>query len=130
MRKIKILAFVCLSFFFSEVVAQTATQQKYQLPLLKGKKINPVLRLAIEISNSGSELNGVTVNIPQNVEDVESIQLLALNQDSAFVTDAKLEKATVFSSAMPKTVILITSPCLDELVSPPIISTLYFSQAR
>ncbi|WP_113653585.1 sialidase family protein [Pedobacter namyangjuensis] len=102
MRKIKILAFVCLSFFFSKVVAQTATQQKYQLPLLKGKKINPVLRLAIEISNSGSELNGVTVNIPQNVEDVESIQLLALNQDSAFVTDAKLEKATVFSSAMPK----------------------------
>lgn len=102
MAKIKILAFVCLSFFISEVVAQTATQQKYQLPLLKGKNVNPVLRLALDISSQGAELDGLTINIPENVADIESIQLFALNKDSAFVSDAKLEKASLFSSAVPK----------------------------
>lgn len=101
MRKIKILTLVCLSFFASDLLAQTAKQQKYQLPLLKGKEVNPVLRLAVEIPEAG-QLNAVTVNIPENIGDIENIQLLALNQDSSFVNDAKVQKATVFSSAMPK----------------------------
>lgn len=101
MRKIKILTLVCLSFFATDLLAQTAKQQKYQLPLLKGKEVNPVLRLAVEIPEAG-QLNAVTVNIPENIGDIENIQLLALNQDSSFVNDAKVQKATVFSSAMPK----------------------------
>ena len=99
MRKIKIL--ICLSFFVFDLLAQTARQQKYQLPLLKGKDINPVLRLAVEVPAPG-QLNTVTVNIPENIGDIESIQLLALNQDSSFVNEAKIQKATIFSSATPK----------------------------
>ena len=101
MRKIKILTLICLSFFASDLSAQTARQQKYQLPLLKGKDVNPVLRLAIDVPTSG-QLNTVTVNIPENIEDIENIQLLALNQDSSFINDAKIQKAAVFSSAIPK----------------------------
>lgn len=101
MRKIIILTMVCWSFFAANLLAQTVRQQKYQLPLLKGKDLNPVLRLAVEIPEAG-QLNAVTVNIPENIGDIENIQLLALNQDSSFVNDAKIQKATVFSSAMPK----------------------------
>ena len=101
MRKIIILTIVCWSFFAANLLAQTVRQQKYQLPLLKGKDLNPVLRLAVEIPEAG-QLNAVTVNIPENIGDIENIQLLALNQDSSFVNDAKIQKATVFSSAMPK----------------------------
>ena len=101
MRKIKILTLICLSFLGTDLIAQTAKQQKYQLPLLKGKEANPVLRLAIEVPASG-QLNAVTVNIPENIGDIERLQLLALNQDSSFVNELKIQKATVFSSAMPK----------------------------
>lgn len=90
-----------MSFLGTDLIAQTAKQQKYQLPLLKGKEANPVLRLAIEVPASG-QLNAVTVNIPENIGDIERLQLLALNQDSSFVNELKIQKATVFSSAMPK----------------------------
>jgi len=101
-NNIKILIIVFLSTFVLKVGAQQIVQQKYQLPLLKGKDMNPVLRLMIDVDASKAQtLNAVEINIPANGTEIESVQLLSLQQDSAFVTDAKLHKAGSFSSAMP-----------------------------
>lgn len=96
-HKMKTILLLCLSLMLFKANAQEKiVQQKYQLPLLIGKDLNPVLRLAISVTEEKA-LNGITVHIPVNVEDVESLQLFSVNQDSAFITDAKLQKAKSFS---------------------------------
>ena len=77
---------------FTSVDAQeNITQQKYQLPLLIGKDFNPVLRLAVNISKDKT-LNELEINVPTNGADIDQVQLFALDQDTAFITTAKLEK--------------------------------------
>lgn len=98
MNKIKHILFIWLSLTLFKANAQQITQQKYQLPLLIGKELNPVLRLAINGAEEKT-LSGVTINVPINAADIESIQLFALQQDSAFITAAKLEKAIVVAKA-------------------------------
>ncbi len=85
----KYILFICLSLTLSNATAQQITQQKYQLPLLIGKERNPVLRLAIHTTEAKT-LNGLTVMVPANPEDINQVQLFASNQDSTFITDAKL----------------------------------------
>ena len=92
MNRIKYIIFAWLSLTVFNVSAQQITQQKYQLPLLIGKKLNPVLRLAIHTTEAKT-LNGLSLAIPANAEDIEHVQLFALHQDSVFITDAKLQKA-------------------------------------
>ena len=77
--------------FVSVDAQENITQQKYQLPLLIGKDFNPVLRLAVNIPNEKT-LSELEINVPSNGADIDQIQLFALDQDSAFITSAKLEK--------------------------------------
>ncbi|MES2653795.1 MAG: sialidase family protein [Bacteroidota bacterium] len=97
--KIKIiLIWYCALLLFDANAQEKITQQKYQLPLLIGKDLNPVLRLTINATEE-KVLNGLSLAIPLNAADIESAQFFALNQDSAFITDAKLQKATVVAKA-------------------------------
>ncbi len=97
--KIKIILIWCCALLLFDANAQEKiTQQKYQLPLLIGKDLNPVLRLTINATEE-KVLNGLSLAIPLNAADIESAQFFALNQDSAFITDAKLQKATVVAKA-------------------------------
>lgn len=91
-NQLKISLLFYLMLIFTSVDAQeNITQQKYQLPLLIGKDFNPVLRLAVNISKDKT-LNELEINVPANGADIDQIQLFALDQDSAFITSAKLEK--------------------------------------
>ncbi|TKC09889.1 sialidase [Pedobacter polaris] len=91
-NQIKILFLLCSMLFFVSVNAQDhISQQKYQLPLLIGKDLNPVLRLAINV-NKDKPLSGLAINVPINGTDIDEVQLFSLDQDSAFITTAKLEK--------------------------------------
>lgn len=91
-NQLKISLLFCLMLAFTSVDAQeNITQQKYQLPLLIGKDFNPVLRLAVNISKDKT-LNELEINVPTNGADIDQVQLFALDQDSAFITSAKLEK--------------------------------------
>ncbi len=99
MMKIKIiLIWCCVLLVFKANAQEQITQQKYQLPLLIGKELNPVLRLTINATEE-KVLNGLTVIIPLHAADIADVQLFALNQDSAFITDAKLQKAVVVAKA-------------------------------
>ena len=69
---------------------------KVSAPLLIGKEVNPVLRLAIHATEAKT-LTALSIHVPANATDIESMQLFALNQDSSFITDAKLAKATVIA---------------------------------
>ena len=82
---------LCLTTFSAN--AQKITQQKYQLPLLIGKERNPVLRLAIHTVEAKT-INGLSLVVPANGEDIDYVELFAVAQDSTFITDAKLQKAT------------------------------------
>ncbi|MGF1925364.1 MAG: BNR-repeat neuraminidase N-terminal domain-containing protein, partial [Bacteroidia bacterium] len=86
-----ITAFLTL-LFFTVSAQEKIVQQKYQLPLLIGKEFNPVLRLAIPVKTAKT-LTGISITIPSNADDIESVQLFAVHQDSAFITDSKLKKA-------------------------------------
>ncbi|RZK76010.1 MAG: hypothetical protein EOO92_15255, partial [Pedobacter sp.] len=91
-NQLKISLLFCLMLAFTSVDAQeNITQQKYQLPLLIGKDFNPVLRLAVNISKDKT-LNELEINVPTNGADIDQVQLFALDQDTAFITTAKLEK--------------------------------------
>ncbi|MBB2144921.1 sialidase [Pedobacter sp. LMG 31464] len=98
-KRLNYIFALCLALLFVKANAQEKiTQQKYQLPLLIGKDLNPVLRLTINATTE-SILNGLTINIPANVTDIENVQLFTLDQDSTLITDAKLQKAVVFAKA-------------------------------
>lgn len=98
-NKIKYFGLLCLSLLFLGATAQQVSQQKYQLPLLIGKEVNPVLRLAIAIDGTSEQvLNGLSVNIPANASDIENVQLYAVDQDSTLINDAKLQKAVLFAN--------------------------------
>lgn len=85
---------VCLLGVLGSAFAQNnIIQCKYQLPLLIGKKLNPVLRLSVAVKADKS-LDAIKLNIPANSNDIEQIELFNLAQDSAFITAAKLEKLT------------------------------------
>ncbi|MCX2474953.1 exo-alpha-sialidase [Pedobacter sp. MC2016-05] len=91
-NQLKISLLFCLMLAFTSVDAQeNITQQKYQLPLLIGKDFNPVLRLAVNISKDKT-LNELEINVPTNGADIDQVQLFALDQDTTFITSAKLEK--------------------------------------
>ncbi|RZL51114.1 MAG: sialidase [Pedobacter sp.] len=97
--QIKYILVCCFALIVFKLNAQEKiTQQKYQLPLLIGKELNPVLRLAVNVSAS-KNLSSVTISIPENVADISQLQLFAVNQDSTFITDAKLEKLTPVAKA-------------------------------
>lgn len=89
--KITLLLYCCLLLFKVQAQEQVM-QQKYQLPLLIGKALNPVLRLTINVAEEKT-LNSLQIKIPTNAADIESIQLFAVNKDSTFITDSKLQKA-------------------------------------
>lgn len=85
-----------LSFFLilncvSSNAQEIISQQKYQLPLLIGKQLNPVLRLAIKLVDEET-LNSVVISVPKNAGDIEEVQLFSMGQDSSLITTAKLEK--------------------------------------
>ena len=91
-NQLKISLLFCLMLAFTSVDAQEKiTQQKYQLPLLIGKEFSPVLRLAVNISKDKT-LNGLEINVPTHGGDIDQVQLFALDQDTTFITSAKLEK--------------------------------------
>lgn len=77
--------------------AQQVSQRQFQIPVLKGKTVNPVLQLVV--NSDGQELTAVTVNTSDVLPtDVESLSLFVLHQDSTFVSGDKLQKATVFAT--------------------------------
>ena len=99
MKRIKIILLCCCTLLLFKASAQEKiTQQKYQLPLLIGKDLNPVLRLTIN-AREKKVLSGLSITIPVNAADIDHVQLFALNQDSVFITDSKLQKAVIVAKA-------------------------------
>jgi sialidase-1 len=98
MKKIKLILLLCFALCMQQLSAQEAIQEKYQLPLLIGKALNPVLRLQIEVKAENT-LNGLTLSVPQNAASIASVQLFAMGRDSAVITDAKLAKSTSVAQA-------------------------------
>jgi sialidase-1 len=92
-NKFKAVLLAYLTLLGLQLNAQEISQQKYQLPLLIGKQLNPVLRLKIELKESVT-FNGLSLSIPANAKDIDAVQLFSVGADSAFITDSKLQKLT------------------------------------
>ncbi len=98
---IKYVFCVFLSCYVLTAGAQNlVSQQKFKLPVLKGKDLNPVLRLVIEANDGDQFLREVSLNGAETTDlnDISGFSLLALEQDSSFVSGEKLQKAIVFAN--------------------------------
>ena len=91
-----------LSFCMCTAKAQKAVQQKFQVPVLKGRDINPILRLVVHVEDSGTPqfLNAAALSC-SNPELVAQFNIMSTGPDSSLMNQEKLEKAVVFAHAGP-----------------------------
>ncbi|WP_129714719.1 sialidase family protein [Pedobacter sp. SYP-B3415] len=82
--------------------AQEAVSTAFQLPLLVDREQNPVARLAVSVP-AQTDLSQITVEMPGgSAKHIKTLSLVFAGQDSALLTEAKLQKATLFGQSPVK----------------------------
>lgn len=100
-RIIKLLTISAPLFFCGSGSAGLQMQQnQYQLPVLIGKRDNPIIRLKLSNVKDGQKLNGITVSTAgtSNIHDIKTVRLYYYGKDS-LPGNMETTKAKLFSSA-------------------------------
>lgn len=101
LKTIKILslsaALFCSAFNLQELQAD---QNQYQLPVLIGKRDNPVIRIKLSNAKKGQRLNSMTISTAgtSNLKDIKAVRLYYYGKDS-LPGNMETTKAKLFSSA-------------------------------
>ncbi len=95
---------VLFAIVYSPAVGQIKIEQrKFQVPLLKGKDINPVLQLKVTAEHAEEVLKAVTfahVGRPA-LQAIAELQLWSLGSDSSFFSPAKFHNAVRIGTLKP-----------------------------
>jgi sialidase-1 len=100
-RIIKLLAVSAPLFFYGKGLEDLQLEQKqYQLPVLMGKRDNPVIRIKLSNVKEGQKLNGVTISTAgtSNLHDIKTVRLYYYGKDS-LPGNMETTQAKLFSSA-------------------------------
>lgn len=76
------------------------SQRQFQIPVLKGKKDNPILRIKITVSDEGQVLGSVKISTSgtSKLSDIKGVRLFYYGQDS-LPGNMETTKALLFSTA-------------------------------
>jgi sialidase-1 len=84
----------CIQPVITLAQSNLAVQTKYQVPVLKGKLINPILRVKINVTQpTGATLQEINISEAGSIRlsDIQQIKIFAAGADSALLKSTQLE---------------------------------------